>query len=64
MESIYCLEVATSILKHKHIEIRIYFAKGITLAITVEILEVQTGLVGRHEVVPNVDVETDKAAGQ
>ena len=30
----------------------------------VEVVKVQAGLVGRNEVVLNVDIETDKAAGQ
>ena len=30
----------------------------------VDVVKVQAGLVGRNEVVLNVDIETDKAAGQ
>ena len=57
--------VATSTLKHNNIENKIDFADGSLshhYGDVVDILKVQTVLVGRQEVAPEVYVETDKAA--
>ena len=67
-QSIYCLEVATSTLKDKHIWEQNWHWQGDHcchhFGDIVEVVKVQAGLVGRNEVVLNVDIETDKAAGQ
>ena len=60
--------MATSILKDKHIE-RVELALSRDhcchhFGDVVDVVKVQAGLVGRNEVTLNVDIETDKAAGQ
>ena len=65
-QSIYCLEVATSTLKINTLRIELALTRVHChhFGDVVDVVKVQAGLVGRNEVVLNVDIETDKAAGQ